>query len=89
MRTGDVVADFELPDQDGKARTLSEFLEQGPVVLFFYPAAFTPGCRRPMTCTLRGPPVIQSAGMPGVLAASGIQTSAWSRAVHCRRRASP
>lgn len=46
MRTGDVVADFELPDQDGKARTLSEFLEQGPVVLFFYPAAFTPGCTK-------------------------------------------
>jgi thioredoxin-dependent peroxiredoxin len=46
MRTGDVVPDFELPDQDGKARTLSEFLEKGPVVLFFYPAALTPGCTK-------------------------------------------
>jgi peroxiredoxin Q/BCP len=46
MRTGDVVPDFELPDQDGAARTLSEFLEKGPVVLFFYPAALTPGCTK-------------------------------------------
>ena len=46
MRTGDVVPDFELPDQDGKARTLSEFLAKGPVVLFFYPAALTPGCTK-------------------------------------------
>jgi len=41
---GDVVDDFELPDQDGKPRRLSEFLETGPVVLFFYPAALTAGC---------------------------------------------
>lgn len=46
MQTGELVADFELPDQDGVARTLSEFLEKGPVVLFFYPAAFTPGCTK-------------------------------------------
>jgi thioredoxin-dependent peroxiredoxin len=46
MRTGDVVPDFELPDQDGATRTLSEFLEKGPVVLFFYPAALTPGCTK-------------------------------------------
>jgi thioredoxin-dependent peroxiredoxin len=41
---GDVVADFELPDQDGKPRRLSELLTAGPVVLFFYPAAMTSGC---------------------------------------------
>lgn len=46
MRTGDLVPDFELPDQDGVARTLSELLEKGPVVLFFYPAALTPGCTK-------------------------------------------
>lgn len=46
MRTGELVADFELPDQDGVTRTLGEFLEKGPVVLFFYPAAFTPGCTK-------------------------------------------
>jgi peroxiredoxin Q/BCP len=46
MRTGDLVPDFELPDQNGEARTLSEFLAKGPVVLFFYPAALTPGCTK-------------------------------------------
>jgi peroxiredoxin Q/BCP len=46
MRTGDEVPDFELPDQEGVKRTLGEFLEKGPVVLFFYPAAMTPGCTK-------------------------------------------
>jgi thioredoxin-dependent peroxiredoxin len=46
MRTGDLVADFELSDQEGVARKLSDFLEKGPVVLFFYPAALTPGCTK-------------------------------------------
>jgi peroxiredoxin Q/BCP len=35
MNTGDVVADFELPDETGTPRRLSEFLAKGPVVLFF------------------------------------------------------
>ena len=46
MKTGDVVADFELPDETGTKRRLSEFLAKGPVVLFFYPAAMTMGCTR-------------------------------------------
>ena len=46
MRKGDVVPDFELPDQTGTPRQLSEFLADGPVVLFFYPAAMTLGCTR-------------------------------------------
>ncbi|MFJ5774167.1 peroxiredoxin [Streptomyces sp. NPDC093094] len=43
-QVGDVVEDFELPDETGAARRLSELLADGPVVLFFYPAALTPGC---------------------------------------------
>jgi peroxiredoxin Q/BCP len=46
MKTGDTVADFELPDQAGTPRKLSALLTDGPVVLFFYPAAMTPGCTR-------------------------------------------
>jgi thioredoxin-dependent peroxiredoxin len=46
MDAGDVVADFELPDQTGTPRKLSGFLETGPVVLFFYPAAMTYGCTK-------------------------------------------
>ncbi|MBB6172734.1 peroxiredoxin Q/BCP [Nocardiopsis mwathae] len=36
--------DFELPDQDGVPRRLTDLLAVGPAVLFFYPAAMTPGC---------------------------------------------
>ena len=44
MKPGDIAPDFSLPDQDGTDRKLSELLENGPVVLFFYPAAMTAGC---------------------------------------------
>ncbi|MBK1788234.1 peroxiredoxin [Prauserella cavernicola] len=44
MKQGDQAPDFTLPDENGEQRTLSEFLETGPVVLFFYPAAMTSGC---------------------------------------------
>src|SRR5207245_2020131 len=43
---GDPVADFELPDQDGVPRRLQDLLADGPVVLFFYPAAMTYGCTK-------------------------------------------
>lgn len=49
MRTiseGSLAPDFELPDQDGKPVSLSALLLDGPVVLFFYPAAMTPGCTK-------------------------------------------
>src|ERR1700730_11802082 len=46
MKTGETVADFELPDQTGTPRKLSALLSDGPVVLFFYPAAMTPGCTK-------------------------------------------
>jgi peroxiredoxin Q/BCP len=43
---GDVVPDFELPDETGTVRRLSDLLVAGPVVLFFYPAAMTGGCTK-------------------------------------------
>ena len=46
MRPGDPVPDFELPAQDGQPVRLSEELSRGPVVLFFYPRAMTPGCTK-------------------------------------------
>ncbi len=46
MREGELVPDFELPDQTGTKRSLTELLAGGPIVLFFYPAAMTPGCTR-------------------------------------------
>jgi peroxiredoxin Q/BCP len=40
---GDEAPAFELPDQDGKSRTLSEFRGKW-LVLYFYPRDDTPGC---------------------------------------------
>jgi peroxiredoxin Q/BCP len=44
MKPGDVVPDFALPDETGTVRQLTDLLANGPVVLFFYPAAMTLGC---------------------------------------------
>jgi peroxiredoxin Q/BCP len=46
MQKGDTVPDFELPDETGTPRRLSDLLAAGPVVLFFYPAAMTYGCTK-------------------------------------------
>ncbi|MFM9033739.1 MAG: peroxiredoxin [Mycobacterium sp.] len=46
MKPGDRVPDFELPDQTGTVRSLAGLLADGPIVLFFYPAAMTPGCTK-------------------------------------------
>lgn len=46
MRPGDRAPDFTAVDQHGVTHRLSELLAEGPVVLFFYPRAMTPGCTR-------------------------------------------
>ncbi len=46
MDTGDLAPDFELLDQTGTPRRLTTMLADGPVVLYFYPAAMTPGCTK-------------------------------------------
>jgi peroxiredoxin Q/BCP len=46
IKRGDRAPDFELPDQTGTPRSLSGLLSDGPIVLFFYPAAMTPGCTK-------------------------------------------
>lgn len=46
MKSGDIIEDFVLPDQTGVERRFTDFLADGPVVLFFYPAAMTPGCTK-------------------------------------------
>ncbi|MEV2279079.1 thioredoxin-dependent thiol peroxidase [Nocardiopsis sp. NPDC049922] len=46
LEPGDQAPDFTLPDADGKPVTLSEVLASTgkSAVLYFYPAAMTPGC---------------------------------------------
>jgi peroxiredoxin Q/BCP len=52
LQRGDEAPDFTLPDQDGRKRRLSELLKGEPLILYFYPADFTPGCTRE-ACDLR------------------------------------
>jgi thioredoxin-dependent peroxiredoxin len=44
--------EFTLPDETGRDRSLTELLSAGAIVLYFYPADFTPGCTR-QACVLR------------------------------------
>lgn len=46
MKRGDRVTEFELPDQTGAVRSLTSLIADGPIVLFFYPAAMTSGCTK-------------------------------------------
>jgi thioredoxin-dependent peroxiredoxin len=43
LAAGDAAPDFTLPDADGKPVSLSEFRGRR-VIVYFYPAASTPGC---------------------------------------------
>ncbi len=43
LKVGDRAPDFTLPDTDGNPVTLSHLLVTGPVIVAFYPKAFTPG----------------------------------------------
>ena len=44
--------EFTLPDADGQPTSLSNLLRDGPVILYFYPADFTPACTRE-ACQMR------------------------------------
>jgi peroxiredoxin Q/BCP len=46
IKAGDKAPDFTLPDTEGKPVTLSKLLAQGPVILAFYPKAFSSGCTK-------------------------------------------
>lgn len=46
LAVGTTAPDFTLPDQDGHPVHLAELLSKGPVLLYFYPADFTPVCTR-------------------------------------------
>jgi peroxiredoxin Q/BCP len=52
LNIGDKAPEFELPDDEGRTIRLSDLLREGPVVLYFYPADFTPVCTR-QACMFR------------------------------------
>ena len=43
-KIGNLAPDFTLNNQDGKPVRLKDFKGKHAVVLYFYPAAMTPGC---------------------------------------------
>lgn len=44
--------EFILPDENGNDVSLSDLLQNGPLILYFYPADFTPGCTKE-ACSIR------------------------------------
>ena len=52
LKKGDKAPGFTLPDQHGVPRGLAELLGDEALILYFYPADFTPGCTRE-ACDLR------------------------------------
>ena len=52
LKQGTQAPEFELRDQDGRRHTLKSLLEDGPIILYFYPADFTPGCTKE-ACSFR------------------------------------
>jgi peroxiredoxin Q/BCP len=52
LSPGTKAPDFTLEDQHGHEVSLSSLLRDGPLILYFYPADFTPGCTAE-ACMLR------------------------------------
>lgn len=52
LNAGSVAPEFILPDEAGVEVSLSQLLQAGPLVLYFYPADFTPGCTKE-ACSIR------------------------------------
>lgn len=62
LQPGDVAPEFELPDADGKPVALSS-LRGKRVILYFYPAAMTPGCTKEAVDFRDGLPELEAAGV--------------------------
>jgi peroxiredoxin Q/BCP len=52
VEVGSVAPDFTLRSQTGEMVSLGDFIGNKPVVLFFYPKDYTPGCTKEV-CTFR------------------------------------
>ena len=52
LKIGAKAPEFVLANDRGGETSLSELLQDGPLVLYFYPADFTPGCTKE-ACSIR------------------------------------
>lgn len=60
--TGDVMPDFELPDQHGNIRRFYDYLKSSPVVLNIYRGGWCPYCNFEMKALSEALPAIRSKG---------------------------
>ena len=52
LKPGDVAPEFILPGEDGQEISLTKMLQESALILYFYPADFTPGCTKE-ACAIR------------------------------------
>lgn len=52
LKAGDRAPEFVLRNDAGVDTSLTDLLANGPLILYFYPADFTPGCTKE-ACTIR------------------------------------
>jgi len=52
LSPGTNAPEFVLPDENGDDVSLVDLLQDGPLILYFYPADFTPGCTKE-ACSIR------------------------------------
>lgn len=52
LDVGSRAPEFLLPNDEGSETSLSDLLSDGPLILYFYPADFTPGCTKE-ACSIR------------------------------------
>ena len=52
LKSGAHAPEFVLADENGDEVSLSDLLSKGPLILYFYPADFTPGCTKE-ACSIR------------------------------------
>jgi peroxiredoxin Q/BCP len=80
LKVGDIAPDFSLPDHSGQVVSLKGLLAKGPVLLYFYPADFTPVCTREACAFSAVEPELAKAGV------SLIGISPQDQATHTRFR---
>ncbi|MEJ2602194.1 MAG: peroxiredoxin [Gammaproteobacteria bacterium] len=66
LKPGTPAPEFTLPDADEQDVSLADLLRKGPLILYFYPADFTPGCTKE-ACDIRD--------LHGELARTGLQVA--------------
>jgi len=52
LEVGSKAPEFVLADDEGGETSLTDLLQDGPLILYFYPADFTPGCTKE-ACSIR------------------------------------